>query len=78
MRYNRNKGFTKKENAIDLTAGIRILKKTGDRTEAGDGIAVLFAADEALFEPAEKVLSASLTYSPAPPAKRPLIWGTID
>ena len=71
-------GRLKKEDVIDPTAGIRILKKTGDRAEAGDGIAVLFASDEALFEPAQRVLSKSIVYSSVPPEKRPLILGVID
>ena len=71
-------GRLKKEDVIDPTAGIRILKKTGDRAEAGDGIAVLFASDEALFEPAQRVLSKSIVYSSVPPEKRPLILGAIE
>lgn len=71
-------GRLKKEDRIDPAAGIRILKKTGDRVEKGEEIAVLYASDESLFAEAEKKLSASLTYSAEPPEKRALILGTIE
>ncbi len=71
-------GRLKKEDPVDLTAGIRILRKTGDYVRAGDGIAVLFAADEALFPEAEKTLAASLSYGNTPPAKRPLILDVVE
>ena len=70
-------GRQKKEDAIDYSAGIRILKKTGDEVLEGDGIAVLFASDEALFPAAEKRLLASVRYSDAPPPARPLVLGVV-
>lgn len=39
-------GRQRKEDGVDFSAGIRILKKTGDAVAAGDGIAVLFASHE--------------------------------
>lgn len=71
-------GRRKKEDAVDPAAGIRILKKTGDEVCAGDGIAVLFASDESLFDEAEKTLSASLEYSDVQPEKRGLILDVVE
>ena len=54
---------------------------TGDENtisvNKGDGIAVLFASDEALFPAAEKRLLASVRYSDAPPPARPLVLGVV-
>ena len=71
-------GRRKKEDAVDPVAGIRILKKTGDEVRAGDGIAVLFASEEGLFDEAEKTLSASLEYSDVQPEKRGLILDVVE
>ena len=71
-------GRRKKEDAVDPAAGIRILKKTGDEVRAGDGIAVLFASEEGLFDEAEKTLSASLEYSDVQPEKRGLILDVVE
>lgn len=71
-------GRQRKEDGVDFSAGIRILKKTGDAVAAGDGIAVLFASHEELFPQAEKLLSASVGYSDAPPPARPLVLGTVE
>ena len=71
-------GRRKKEVAVDPAAGIRILKKTGDEVRAGDGIAVLFASEEGLFDEAEKTLSASLEYSDVQPEKRGLILDVVE
>lgn len=71
-------GRIKKEDPIDPSAGIKILKKTGDRVEKGDGIAVLFASDEGLFVEAEKTLKEALAYSEFPPEKRPLIIDILE
>ena len=71
-------GRQKKENGVDYAAGIRVLKKTGDRVEEGDALAVLFAADEALFPEAERLLAGSFEYSDFPPEPRPLILGIVE
>lgn len=71
-------GRQKKEDPVDHSAGIRILKKTGDEVSEGDGIAVMFASDEALFAGAERLISRSVRYAPDPPAPRSLVLGVIE
>ena len=44
------------EDKIDFAAGIRLVKKTGDRVSRGDVIAVLYSEDESRFAGAEKHL----------------------
>lgn len=63
---------------MDYSAGIRVLKKTGDRVEEGDALAVLFAADETLFPEAERLLAGSFEYSDEPPEPRPLILEIVE
>lgn len=70
-------GRMKKEDPVDFSAGIRILKKTGDRVEKGEEIAVLFSSEEKLFAEAERTLSDALTYAESRPKKRPLILDVI-
>lgn len=73
------RGAAEKRGRHRPDGGHPYLKKDGgSRGKRGDGIAVLFASDEALFEPAQRVLSKSIVYSSVPPEKRPLILGAIE
>lgn len=47
-------GRLRKEDVIDPSAGIILHKKTGDRIEMGEKIAVLYCSDEKLFENAKQ------------------------
>lgn len=71
-------GRETKESPIDPAAGIRMEKKAGDRVRAGDVLAVLYAADEAKFGPAEEKLRAALTLREEAPAPIPLIYALVD
>ena len=66
-------GRATKEDEIDFSAGIRLLKKTGDTVRKGDVLAVLHTADEAKFESGAVRLRGALTLSPDAPEKRPLV-----
>ena len=70
-------GRSKKEDAIDFCAGIRLLAKTGDRVEQGDAIAVLYASRESLLDAAEAVLSGATEIGEEPPTERSLIFDTV-
>lgn len=70
-------GRATKEDAIDFTAGIKILKKTGDYIEAGELIATLYSSTEARLDDGEKIYSAALTVSDDAPEKLPLIYNVI-
>ena len=66
------------EDVIDMTAGLRILKKTGDPVEEGEPIAVFYTSDEAKLENAERVYMKALKIEPERPAVRPLILSTVE
>ncbi len=71
-------GRSKKDDVIDLAAGIRLQKKTGDKVRAGEVIAVLYGKEDAAFAAAEERLHAATTYGAEPPARRPLIHGRVE
>ena len=71
-------GRNKKEDAIDLSAGIMLCKKTGDSVKKGEVIARLYAAREELFPAAESVLLAATKIGGEPPKKRPLILAVVE
>jgi pyrimidine-nucleoside phosphorylase len=71
-------GRNTKDDQIDMTAGIRLLKKTGDRVQAGEPIAVLYTSrDEALLNTAEKRLLDATSIGTEQPTHRPLIYKVI-
>lgn len=70
-------GRNTKEDAIDLTAGYMIQKKTGDYVNAGDTLAVLYTSNEALLDAAERTLLNATTITAEAPEKRPLIFEVI-
>lgn len=62
---------------IDMTAGIRILKKTGDPVKKGEPVAIFHTSREELLKGAEEVYDNALCYAEEKPAPRPLILGTV-
>ena len=70
-------GREKKDDIIDYSAGIVLLKKTGDKAEKGEKIAELHANDESKIESAEKLFLSALTFGDEAPAKQKLIYKTI-
>ena len=70
-------GRISKGDTIDLSAGIELIKKTGDYVEAGDEIAVLHTSDAVRFAASEEVFKSALTYSEQKPKQLPLIFKKI-
>ena len=70
-------GRNTKEDAIDLSAGYLLKKKTGDAVKTGDTLAVLYASREELFDAAERTLLNATAITAEAPEKRPLIFETI-
>ena len=66
------------EDEIDYSAGIILKAKVGDRVNAGDVIATLYADDEELFAQSEKTLLEATVITDEKPEKRPLILGTVE
>lgn len=71
-------GRETKESALDLSAGIRLVKKTGDRVRKGDVLATLCANDAARFAAAGEKLRSALTFSETPPAPQTLVLARVD
>ena len=70
-------GRASKEDTIDPLAGLKILKKTGDRVEAGETLALLYANDEEKIPAAENCYLQALTFGAEAPAELPLIFRRI-
>ncbi len=66
-------GRNTKEDVIDMTAGIILRKKTGDRVEAGEVIATLYTSEENRLNAAEKRLLEATAIQSDAPEKVPLI-----
>ena len=63
---------------IDFAAGIKLVKKTGDKVSKGDTIAILYTSDEARFETAKKRLIESTIIGKDKPADEPLILDIVE
>jgi pyrimidine-nucleoside phosphorylase len=61
------------DSAIDPAVGMRVVKKIGDRVEAGEPIAVIYYNDAARHEEAQRRLMESYRYSEEPVARPELI-----
>lgn len=70
-------GRSRKEDVIDPSAGILLLKKYGDRVEAGEVLARLYASEEALFAAAEEKLLSAYVISEEKPEKKKLIYARV-
>ena len=66
-------GRATKEEEIDFSAGIRLMKKTGDAVKKGDVLAVLHTSDEEKRKAGEERLLTALTVAAEAPLKRPLV-----
>ncbi|MBQ4042517.1 MAG: pyrimidine-nucleoside phosphorylase [Clostridia bacterium] len=66
-------GRATKEDEIDFSAGIRLMKKTGDIVHKGDVLAVLHTSDKEKRQAGEERLLAALTVAEKAPVKRPLV-----
>ena len=63
---------------IDFSAGIKLVKKTGDRVEIGDTLAVLYTSDESRLAASEKKLLESTFIGDDKPADEPLILDIVE
>lgn len=71
-------GRSRKEDTVDPAAGIHLCRKTGDRVQEEEVLAVLFAESEAQLDEAEARFRGSFAISVRPPEKRPLIYALVD
>lgn len=70
-------GRTKKEDVIDMSAGIYLHKKYGDRVEAGDTLAVLYGSDETVFAEAARKLTESYRIETEVPPVKKLVYARV-
>lgn len=71
-------GRNTKEESIDFSAGITLVKKTGDRVEKGDVIAVMFTNDEKRFDSAVDRFMRSTEIGQNKPEERPLVFERVE
>ena len=70
-------GRARKEDTIDYTAGIKLLKKTSQKCKKGDTIAILYTSDETKIVAACEFLDNAIQYEGAPPLEIPHILGIV-
>ncbi len=71
-------GRARTEDEIDLSAGIEILKKTGDAVRAGAPLAVLHTTREECFAEAAKRYVAAIEMDETAPNSKALIYSAIQ
>ena len=71
-------GRNTKEEAIDYSAGITLVKKTGDKVEKGDVIAVMYTNDENRFASAIDRFMKSTEIGDNKPEERPLVFERVE
>jgi pyrimidine-nucleoside phosphorylase len=71
-------GRETKESKIDLTAGIELFKKTGDRVSKGDVLAVLHTNKHETILEATHLFLSSYSFQKEPILQKPLIRAFVD
>ena len=70
-------GRETKEDTIDMSAGIVLNKKTGDKIAKGDTLATLYTCNETSFNSAKEKYLSALEYSENPISEKALVYGVI-
>lgn len=70
-------GREKKGDPIDSSAGIVLKKKTGDRVEKGDTLAIFYTDDESKIEEAKREFFDAFTFDNKKPPAQKLIYRII-
>ena len=70
-------GRSKKEDPIDLSAGIVFYKKTGDAVSEGEVLAILYSDEESRLCQAEEILLNAVSIEKEPLCQAPLIYETV-
>ena len=71
-------GRNTKEESIDYSAGITLVKKTGDKIEEGDIIAIMYTNDENRFQSAIDRFMKSTEIGAEEPEARPLVFERVE
>ncbi len=70
-------GRAKKDDPLDMGAGLLLHRKTGDAVNAGDALCTLYASDEALLDAAKTAFLKAVTIGDVPLAPIPLIMDVV-
>ncbi|MCR5458138.1 MAG: thymidine phosphorylase [Clostridiales bacterium] len=70
-------GREKKSDSIDFSAGIRMVKKLGDKVSPQDTIAVLYTSDESRIKDAKAKFESAISYADSYSGERKLVYGVI-
>ncbi len=70
-------GRETKEDTIDMSAGIVLNKKTGDRVEKGETLATLYSCNEKSFNSSKEKFLSALEFSEKPIKEEPLVISII-
>ena len=71
-------GRVTKDSAIDLSVGVVLHKKVGDRVEPGESLATIHASDEKKAAEAAELLKKCYTLSQSPVEKAPFIKAIVN
>ena len=71
-------GRNTKEESIDYSAGITLVKKTADKVEKGDVIAIMYTNDENRFQSAIDRFMKSTEIGDNKPEERPLVFERVE
>lgn len=71
-------GRNTKEEEIDHSAGIKLVKKTGDKVEEGDVLAIMYTSEEYRLKDAIEKFISSTTIDKDKPEARPLVFARVE
>lgn len=71
-------GRITKDDVIDFTAGIKLIKKTGDAVKCGDVIAILYTNNEKSIEAAENEFLSGVKFADEAQKAEPLVYKTVS
>ncbi|MBR0039810.1 MAG: pyrimidine-nucleoside phosphorylase [Oscillospiraceae bacterium] len=71
-------GRATKESTIDLSVGVVLKKKVGDRVEAGESLGTIHASDAEKAAEAAELLRKCYTFSDTPVQREPFIKGIVS
>ena len=71
-------GRNTKEDVIDMTAGLYLRKKTGDKVEVGETIAVMYSSSQKGFDGAKEKILAATRIGKQPPKPQPIVLDIVE
>ena len=71
-------GRQRKTDSVDLGCGLRVLVSVGDRVEAGQPVAELFASTQSRLDEGAAEAASAFAYSEAPCEAPPLVYEAIE